>query len=125
MALSDYLRKAREERGMSLRDVENILRNMEDAAKISSGHLSLIEQGKVDAPSPHTLHALARAYGIDYIALMVEAGYLDPSVLEGKPRAPAAAFRGAERLSPAEKMRVQEYIEFLISRQRNRTKSKE
>jgi len=125
MALGEYLRRVREQKGMSLRDVENALRDVGETAKISSGHLSLIEQGKVEAPSPHTLHVLAKALGVPYIELMVEAGYLERSVLRKGPRAPAPAFRGAEKLSPTEKRRVEEYIEFLTNHQRGHTKSKE
>lgn len=125
MAIGDYLKKVREEKGMSLRDVETALRDMGETAKISSGHLSLIEQGTVKKPSPHTLHALAKALGLSYMELMVEAGYLERSVLGKAARAPAPAFRGAEKLSPTEKRQVEEYIEFITMRQKGRTKSKE
>lgn len=119
MTVGEYLRKEREDRGMSLRDVENALREIEGATKISSGHLSLIEQGKVSMPEPKTLHSLAKAMDLDYIDLMVEAGYLDKSVLEERPEAPALAFRGAERLDDEEKKQVQAIIDLLAQRKRS------
>jgi transcriptional regulator with XRE-family HTH domain len=116
MSLGHYLRQEREKRAMSLRDVENALKRLERGVRVSSGHLSLIEQGKVAAPVPKTLHALALALGLDYITLMVEAGYLDHTVLEERPPAPAPAFRGGANLTPQQVRQVEEYIEFLRSR---------
>lgn len=116
MPLGEYLRTEREKRAMSLRDVENALKRLEEAVRISSGHLSLIEQGKVSAPSPKTLHALAKAIGLDYIAVMIEAGYLDASVLKERPA--FVVFRGAERLDPSQVNQVEDYIEFLRSKKR-------
>lgn len=117
MSLGTYLRRERERKGMSLRQVENALKDLEHTVRVSSGHLSLIEQGKVSAPSPKTLNALARAIGLDYVTLMVEAGYLDPSVLDERP-APAVAFRGAENLNRDQVQQVEEYIDFLRSKKR-------
>ena len=116
MPLGKYLRMEREKRTMSLRDVENSLKQLDEDVRISSGHLSLIEQGKVSAPSPKTLHTLAKAIGLDYIVVMIEAGYIDPSVLKERPA--SVAFRGAERLDPNEVRQVEDYIEFLHSKKR-------
>ncbi len=115
MALGDYLRRKREEKGMTLRDIENALKQLDDTVRVSSGHLSLIEQGKVSAPSPKTLHALAKAIGLDYVDLMVEAGYLEPSALKERPSS-AVAFRGAEKLNPEQVRQVEDYIDYLRSK---------
>ena len=115
MSVGQYLRRERERKGMSLRDVENTLKGLEDTVRVSSGHLSLIEQGKVAAPSPKTLNALARAMGLDYVTLLVEAGYLDSSVLKERPAA-AVAFRGAEDLDHDQVRQVEDYVEFLRSK---------
>lgn len=122
MTIGEYLRRKREDRGLSLRDVENTLKDLEGATKISSGHLSLIEQGKVSQPEPKTLHSLAKAMDLDYIELMVEAGYLDEAVLEERPEAPALAFRGVERLDEQEKEQVQAIIDLLAQRKRRTRK---
>jgi hypothetical protein len=122
MALGDYIRTAREDQGMSLRDVENRLKEIEGSTKVSSGHLSLIEQGKVATPEPKTLHSLASAIpGLDYIRLMVEAGYLSKDVL-GE-REEALAFSGAEKLTEEEKAQVQGIID-LLTQKRRRTGNK-
>ena len=119
MTVGEYLRKEREDRGMSLRDVENALREIEGATKVSSGHLSLIEQGKVTTPEPKTLHSLAQAIGLDYIRLMAEAGYLPSSVLNENLESPALAFRGAEKLNEEEKEQVQRIIDLLTQRKKS------
>lgn len=114
MSLGETLRKLREESGHSLRDVENL-------AGISSGHLSMIEQDKVKEPTPRILHALAGVYGADYLQLMREAGYLP-----GSAQAPARAglaFKGAEKLSDEQRNRIQRLIDLEIldsARQRRR-----
>jgi transcriptional regulator with XRE-family HTH domain len=104
MSVAAYLKKLREARGLSLRDVERL-------SDVSSGHLSMIEQEKVRHPSPRILHSLAGLYGVDYIGLMKKAGYLPSSLSETKP-ARSMAFKGAERLSPEQRKRVQRLIEF-------------
>ena len=116
MALGDYLRQAREKKDMSLRDVESALKRLDDAVSVSSGHLSQIEQGKVK-PTPKTLHSLARALGLDYLTLMVQACYLDASALDGLPT-PSIAFRGAETLDDKEVRQVEDYIDYIRSRKR-------
>ena len=114
MSLGDYLRGERERKGMSLRDVESALKQFEDTVSVSSGHLSQIEQGKV-SPTPKTLHALAKALDLDYVTLMVEARYLDPSVLKERPSS-AIAFKGADKLNQDQLRQVEDYISFLRSR---------
>lgn len=63
--------------GMSLRDVERFIRNQNSPERVSSGHLSLIEHGHVSSPTPPTLKVLAAALSLDYMSLMVDAGYID------------------------------------------------
>lgn len=66
---SEYLRVLRISRKMSLRDVES-------SCGVSNAYLSQVEQGKVNKPSPQTLHKLADAYGVAYDELMAKAGYI-------------------------------------------------
>jgi len=115
MGVGAYLKKLREERGLSLRDVERL-------SDISSGHMSMIEQEKVREPSPRILHSLARLYDISYVALMKEAGYLPPELPEDRP-AHSVAFKGAERLSRDQRERIQRLIELeLLDTHRRRRK---
>ena len=56
-----YLRNLRKQRGWSLRDVEKIT-----DGRISNPYLSQLENGRIDAPSIATVHALAVAYCVDF-----------------------------------------------------------
>ncbi len=67
-----YLKDLREAKAVTLRRVEI-------ETGISSGHLSLIENGLVKNPSPTVLQRLASFYGISAEHLLVLAGYLRPS----------------------------------------------
>src|ERR1700722_2300863 len=73
-SLGTFIRKARADVSMTLRDVEEATQK-----EVSNGYLSQLESGKVTKPSPHILHALASALSIDYEALMQRAGYILPS----------------------------------------------
>ncbi len=105
MALGAYLKEVREEKELSLRDVEA-------NTSISSGHLSMIEQGKVKEPSARVLHELANYYGLSYIDLMKRAGYLPADTADPTKR--TFAFRGAEKLSEEQRKRIQRMIDLEI-----------
>ncbi len=66
-----FLRDLREAQGQSLRDVEQ-------GSGVTSGHLSLIETGRVRNPSPTILQKLAKHFGVSSEDLLVLAGYLTP-----------------------------------------------
>src|SRR3954471_15096918 len=78
-ALGAFIRKARQDVSMSLRDVEEAT-----AKEVSNGYLSQLESGKITRPSPHVLHTLSRALSVDYEALMQRAGYLLPTAKPAK-----------------------------------------
>lgn len=67
--LGEYLHKIREERDLSLRQVNY-------KSGVSFSHLSMIESGTRKA-QPLTLKELAKVYNIDYIDLLEKAGYID------------------------------------------------
>lgn len=106
VAIGTYLREVREKKGLSLRDVEA-------NTSISSGHLSMIEQGKVKAPSPRVLHELADYYRLSYIDLMKRAGHL-PVDTADQPSKRTFAFRGADKLSEEQWRRIQRLIDLEI-----------
>lgn len=66
--------------GTELRDIRTMrklsLRDVEQATGISNAYLSQLENDKVNKPSPHFLHKLAKLYGVDYEMLMEAAGYV-------------------------------------------------
>ena len=116
MALGSYLKRVREQKSLSLRDVERL-------CKISSGHLSMIEHNKVKEPTPRILHSLARIYDVSYIGLMKQAGYLPDETPQRQPSA-TFAFKGAERLSDDQRKSIQRLIELeLLDAQRQRRKN--
>lgn len=133
MTLGETLKRARQAKTMSLRQVEK-------AAQISNGYLSLLESDDVKQPSPHHLLRLAETYELDYAELMALAGYPVPR-LGHHGELPAAVPRGAGLqgartyrssslkigrhetpsfgegdLTPEEREKVEEYIAFLRSR---------
>ena len=112
MFLGAYLRMVRDERQLSLRDVERLARQHQLGAVLSSGHLSVLERGGIKAPSPKVLYTLAFIYEIDYIDLMRRADYIpaDAPLLSG--RALKFDFRGVSRLDADQRRRIQRMIDF-------------
>ena len=100
MTIGTFLRSARERAGLTLREVEQAVIDSGSDVRVSSGHLSLIESGKVANPEPRTLSALAEVLGVQYMQCMIEAGYVDESLLGSAAPTVGVAFRGAEKLSP-------------------------
>ena len=78
-ALGAFIRKARQDVSLSLRDVEEATNK-----EVSNGYLSQLESGKITKPSPHVLHALSRALSVDYEMLMQRAGYFLPTARRTK-----------------------------------------
>ncbi|MDB4875597.1 MAG: helix-turn-helix domain protein [Gemmatimonadetes bacterium] len=68
MTLGQLMKDSRARLGLSLRDVER-------ETGISNGHLSLLESGTVQRPSPNLLEKLASLYGVSYSLLMELSGY--------------------------------------------------
>ena len=116
--LAEELRRLRRIRGVSLREVEG-------ETKISNAYLSQLENGKAENPSPHVLHKLARFYGVPYEFLMESAGYLQPQQsVDRRQRTLSriqAALLGA-KLNEEEQERVAEFIQFLRSQRRHRSR---
>lgn len=114
--LAEELRRARELRGVTLRQVE-------EATKISNAYLSQLETGKAERPSPHVLHTLATYYEVPYEFLMEAAEYLKPVERGAKRprtlrRLEVAAM--SARLDPGEEEQVVNFIEFLRAQRRRR-----
>jgi len=72
LTLGKYLAFIRDDRGMTLRQVE-------ESTKISNAYLSQIENDKIKQPSPNKLYSLAELYDIDYEELMERAGHITSS----------------------------------------------
>jgi transcriptional regulator with XRE-family HTH domain len=108
-ALGAFIRKARQDVNMSLREVEAATDK-----EVSNGYLSQIESGKITQPSPHVLHSLSQALSVDYEVLMQRAGYLLPTVkrAKGLKHGRAATFT-IDNLSADEESQLLEYLTFL------------
>ena len=108
--LGQYLASIRQDRGLTLRDVET-----ETDKEVSNAYLSQIENDKIKKPSPNVLHALSDVYKISYEQLMQMAGY----VVTGRPddqrhgRVPTFA---EHNLTEEEEAKLIEYLQFIRSR---------
>ena len=100
--LGATLRSVRETLGRSLKAVA-------DPAEISAAYLVKLERGDVVSPSPHVLHRLAGALGVDYLELMRLAGYVVPEANSRGGNALAQAL-SSEHLTDDEAKAVAAYL---------------
>ena len=109
--LGAMVRRCRDANALTLRDVE-------ERTGLSNGYLSLLENDKVRQPGPPVLYKLAEALGASYLDLMECAGYAltDGSRTDRGQSRPAVAFKGAEKLTPAQRKEVQDFIDFKLQR---------
>jgi len=109
-----YLRKARDDKGMSLRAVETATDK-----EVSNAYLSQLESGKITKPSPHILYALSEALSVKYDELMRRAGYLTSAKQtdETQKHGSAATF-AIENLSSDEEAELLKYLKFIRTQKR-------
>jgi transcriptional regulator with XRE-family HTH domain len=112
--LGAFIRKARQDVSMSLRDVEEATNK-----EVSNGYLSQLESGKIIKPSPHVLHALSQALSVDYETLMQRAGYILPTTQrrKGMKHGRAATF-AIDNLTVDEESQLLEYLTFLRTKKK-------
>ena len=108
--LKDILRDLRETQGLSLRDAEG-------KSGISNAYISQLESGKIQNPSPHMLHKLAKAYNVPYQTLMEAAGYLKPGS-KNTEATKTIVLSATEELNEEEMEGVMKYIKFLRSQRK-------
>ena len=113
-ALGAFIRKARQDVSMSLRDVEEATNK-----EVSNAYLSQLESGKISQPSPRVLHALSQALSVSYEALMQRAGYLLPTTksANAQKRGGAAKF-AIDNLTADEEGQLLEYLTFLRTKKK-------
>jgi len=113
-SLGAFIKKARQDVSMSLRDVE-VATNKE----ISNGYLSQLESGKINKPSPHILYALAEVLSIDYETLMQRAGYILPNAIrKGRVKKERVSKYMIDNLTADEESKLLEYLSFLRSQKK-------
>jgi HTH-type transcriptional regulator, competence development regulator len=114
VTLGQYLASIRNDRGLTLREVEE----MTDK-EVSNAYLSQIENGRIKRPSPNLLHALSVAYSIDYGYLMTLAGHITPSRAHGEDqRHGRLATFSDHNLTDEEEALLFNYLDYLRHRKR-------
>ena len=104
-SLGKHLAAIRDDRDLSLREVEELSNNL-----VSNAYLSQIETGKIHHPSPNILHALADVYKTSYEQLMRMAGYINSNGKEKNPK--RISTLGSLNLTEAEEIELVEYLKF-------------
>lgn len=74
LTLGQYLASIRNDRGLTLREVERATEKV-----VSNAYLSQIETDQIKRPNPNILHALAELYAVPYENLMERAGFVVPT----------------------------------------------
>lgn len=108
LALGDFLKKIRLEKGLSQRELA-------DKSGISNSEISRIESGERQLSSPAVLKSLAFALNVSYSDFYKAAGYVDEPV--EKPII-ADHIDGIGDLTEEELEDVKKYIEFLKQRRK-------
>jgi transcriptional regulator with XRE-family HTH domain len=108
--LGSVLKRAREEAGLSLREVEK-------RTGIRNAHLSQVETGAIAKPEMAMLWDLAALYRLDYSDLLAHSGYASTGETSGRQRQrTTAALRALGALTPSEQAEVLRYMAELKSR---------
>ena len=105
--LGEHLAAIRKDRGLSLRQVEDLT-----GKQISNPYLNQIETGKILQPSPNILDTLANVYRADYGRLMELAGYVVSKHTEGT-RHGRASTLAELNLTEGEERELLDYLEFI------------
>lgn len=121
--LGAVLRRFRQQRGWSLRDVE-----AKTGGKVHNAYLSQIESGKILRPSLETLVQLSLAFDVEFWTLATEAGLI-PKDASNTPT--ASLQRHPLEIIPRDKVRdltfeelelISEFIDFVKWRRKTRTR---
>jgi transcriptional regulator with XRE-family HTH domain len=116
-SFGDFLRNLRQERGLTLRQVER-------EARVSNAYLSQIERGERGIPNMRVLERLAKAYGVSVTVLaeVAEKQTKGESVLK-KSLEPDTEFvsRGYEKLSKENRQHLSEFLSYLLNKEQKRS----
>lgn len=115
----EFLRNLREQRGLTLRDVEK-------SARISNAYLSQIERGDRGIPNFKILNRLAAAYDVSVTELIEAAESEEHGEEIEADTSPGVKFvsRGYEKLSEENKQMLTEFLQHLINKEKNKNKGK-
>lgn len=101
--LGDLLRKARDKKRLSLRDVEREI-------GIHNAHLSQIEKGTIERPDPNILWSLSALYELDFRRLMRLAGHVEKDTGGNRKSLVGTALHALGDLTPTEQQDVLNYM---------------
>tara|TARA_R110000850_G_scaffold42162_2_gene108467 strand:+ start:4470 stop:4853 length:384 start_codon:yes stop_codon:yes gene_type:complete len=112
--LGPYLRKARDDKGFSLRQVET-----ETGGQVSNAYLSQLEGNKIAKPSPNILYSLSKALDVEYNELMLRAGYISdiPISVTTKSKSENDRQYAIENLTASEETELLRYLKYYRSTQ--------
>jgi HTH-type transcriptional regulator, competence development regulator len=108
--LGQFLASIRQDRGLTLRDVETATEK-----EVSNAYLSQIENDKIKKPSPNVLLSLSKVYKISYERLMEMAGYVVTTTVKGSRHGRVATF-AEHNLTEEEEAELMKYLHFIRSR---------
>ncbi len=113
--LGAFIKKARQDLGMTLREVEEATEK-----QISNGYLSQLEQGKIAKPSPKVLHTLSVVLKTSYEELMERSGYILPKAkTRGGTASTKPLGRSIGNLSAGEEEELLKYLSYLRSQKKS------
>ncbi len=107
--VGEVLRRARQHRGWSLRDVER-------RTGIPNPYLSQIERGQVRRPDVEVLWALSELYSLDFARIAVWSGHLDEGPTGPQASLAVIALRALSHLDPEAQVEAIRYMERLGQR---------
>lgn len=104
--IGEVLRRARQHRGWSLRDVER-------RTRIPNPYLSQIERSQVRRPDVEVLWKLSELYSLDFASIAVWSGHLDESPTGPQASLAVIALRALSHLDPESQVEAIRYIQRL------------
>lgn len=113
--LGNILRRARNHRRLSLRQVEQRI-------GVPNAHLSQIERGTIRRPDVAILMELAELYELDYILIAEWAGYLGPDAPRISGNLAGVALRLFVDLDPVAQHDALDYLEQLRNARRHQSR---
>lgn len=112
LTLGEYLSSIRNDRKMTLREVEEKTKK-----EISNAYLSQIENGKIKKPSPNILYSLSELYEINFEKLMTIAGHVVAQTQSSdETRHGRAATFAEHNLTSEEEKELLSYLKYIRSK---------
>jgi transcriptional regulator with XRE-family HTH domain len=116
MELSSELKRLRESRGLTLRELA-------EGTGISNAYLNQLENDRIKEPSPNIIAKISKFYGVSYQRLMKLAGYAVPGQSgNGTSQHGAAKIEGLKDLTSDDLDQVRDFVDFLRLKRMRRDK---